>query len=343
MLNRIWFHRAAACALALTSLSLCAFGQRIGRSRSGEVSLAVEASARFFPLAEGNSWTYNIDRFGPEEGVTVSVGAPVEMHGVAYFPVRGFAADEALLRADANGRVLQYIAEEGREALWYDFSLPIGGTWTPQTPDDCTGPATIGARNETASLPAGVFRETVTVEYGPGGCADAGIGEEVFAAGIGLVRRTETTIAGPRTMQLARARVGGRTIESAGLSFSVKIDRPSYVHGANGVAATLHASVTAENSSDIPLALTFPSPQLFDLSIRNEKGETVYTWSADKLFPAVVTDITLGRRVFEVEIPLEISGRPLPDGMYVVEAWMVQPREKLYSGSVPFMIRSGTE
>ncbi|MCB1018511.1 MAG: hypothetical protein KDC27_01220 [Acidobacteria bacterium] len=341
MLNRFRIQRAAACALALTLFSLGASAQRIARSRSAEPALAVEASARFFPLAEGNSWTYNLDRLGPEEGVTVSVGAPVEMHGVAYFPVRGFAGDEVLLRADANGRVLEYLADEGREALLYDFSLPVGGTWAPRTADGCTGPATVAARNEPESTQAGAFRETVTIEYAPGACADAGVGEEVFAAGIGLVRRTETMIAGPRSMRLARARVGGRTIESAGLSFSVKIDRPRYVHGADGAAATLRTTVTAENSSDVPLTLAFPSPQLFDLSIRNEKGETVYTWSANKLFPAVVTEISLGRRVLETEIPLEISGRPLPDGLYTLEAWMTQPQGQLFSGSVPFTIASG--
>jgi hypothetical protein len=94
--------------------------------------------------------------------------------------------------------------------------------------------------------------------------------------------------------------------------------------------------VTIENSSDIPVSLTFPSTQLFDLSIRNAQGESVYTWSANKLFAAVVTEVELGRRVFEEAIPLAQGSEPLRPGMYILEAWLVKPEGKAFSGSVAF-------
>ena len=344
MLKPYSFQRAAAISLALTFLPLSLFGQRIARSRSGNAALAVETQSRYLPLAAGNSWTYVVEGLGPAEGVTVEVGEPVEIAGVAYFPVTGLAGAETLLRVDSRGRVVQLLRDENREALWYDFSAPVGGSWTPELPGDCTGQAVIASRNEPVSVPAGVFRETVRIEYRPGECADAGIGEEAFAAGVGLLTRTETTIAGPRTMRLARARVGGRTIEAAGLSFSVKIDRPVYTPNLmppidrEKAIPVLKATVTVENSSDIPVKLTFPSSQLFDMSIVNEAGETVYFWSANKLFAAVVTEVELGRRVLEDEIPLAAGSQALPPGMYVLEAWLVRPEGKAFSASVAFEI-----
>jgi hypothetical protein len=100
----------------------------------------------------------------------------------------------------------------------------------------------------------------------------------------------------------------------------------------------LKATATVENSSDIPVKLTFPSSQLFDMSIVNEAGETVYFWSANKLFAAVVTEVELGRRVLEDEIPLAAGSQPLPPGMYVLEAWLVKPEGKAFSASVAFEI-----
>lgn len=344
MLKLVLFRRAAVSFLALSFLSLPLFGQWIGRSRSSDIALSADSRANYFPLAAGNSWTYQVDRLGPEDGVTIEVGEPAEIGGVAYFPVSGLGGESVLLRMDSRGRLVQYLRDQGTTALWFDFGAPVGGTWTPELPGGCTGEATLASRNESVSVPAGTFRETAAVQYGPGDCADAGIGEDVFAVGVGLLRRTETTIAGPRTMSLARARVNGRTIEAAGLSFSVRVDRPSYSPNLfppvdpDKAIPLLKATVTVENTTDPPIKLAFPSPQLFDLAIRNAKGEVMYLWSATRLFPAVVTEITLGRKVLEAEAPLGQGREPWPAGQYVLEAWMLRPEGKAFSGSVGFQI-----
>jgi hypothetical protein len=335
--------------LALGFFSFSVSAQKVARSRSGSAALSVDARSSFFPLAAGNSWTYTVDRLGPEDGVTVEVGDPVDISGVSYFPVSGLAGADVLLRSDSRGRIVEYKRDQGREALWWDFAAPIGGTWTPEFPDGCTGPATVAERNALAGVPAGKFAETIRIEYGPGDCADAGVGEETFAAGVGLVSRTETTIAGPRTMQLVRARVSGRTVEGTGLSFSVRVDRPVYTPNLQPpvypekAIPVLKATVTVENSSGVPVTITFPSTQLFDLAIHDAAGETVYTWSADKLFAAVITEVELGRRVFEAEIPLAVGASPLRPGMYVLEAWLVKPDGKAFSGSVGFEVTEAAQ
>ena len=343
MLKLALFQRAAAWSLALSFLTFPSFGQRIGRSRSSEVAISADARG-FFPLAAGNSWTYHVDRLGPEDGVTVEVGEAVEIDRVSYFPVSGLGGVTVLLRTDSRGRLLQYRSDEGREALWFDFGAPVGGSWTPELPGGCTGQATLASRNEPVSVPAGTFRETAAIEYGPSDCADAGLSEDVFAAGVGLLRRTEITIAGPRTMSLARARIDGKTIEGSGISFSVRIDRPVYTPNffppvdPDEAIPTLKATVTVENSSDVPVKLTFPTPQLFDLSITNADGEVMYWWSATRLFPAVITEVELGRRVLETAVRLGGEREPWPAGFYVLEAWMVKPDGKAFSGSVGFEV-----
>ncbi len=344
MLRLAWIQRAAAFSLALSLLSLTAAGQRIARSRSSATAISLDARGAYFPLAAGNSWTYRVDRLGPEDGVTIEVGEPTQIGGVTYFAVSGIGGASFLLRNDSRGRLVEYRRDQRREALWFDFGAPVGGTWAPELPGGCTGQATLAARNEPASVPAGTFRETATIRYGRSDCADAGVSEDIFAAGVGLLRRTEITIAGPRTMSLARARVNGRTIDGIGLSFAVRIDRPAYspnlfppVDPATAIPV-LRATAMVDNSSGTPIMLTFPSPQLFDLAIRNAAGETIYTWSATKLFPAVITEVKLGRRVFETEVPLGTGDEPWKPGRYTLVAWLTQPEGRAYSASVSFAI-----
>ncbi len=62
--------------------------------------------------------------------------------------------------------------------------------------------------------PAGVIPGSVEVKYRAFGCADAGTEQEIYAENIGMLRRTEQSIAGPRTYELVSARVGKRIIQA---------------------------------------------------------------------------------------------------------------------------------
>lgn len=63
------------------------------------------------------------------------------------------------------------------------------------------------------------------------------------------------------------------------------------------MATTLEVEVAGEvvrlalhvtNSTTEPALLEFPSSQRYDFAIRTEAGESVWTWSADKMFAQVV-------------------------------------------------------
>ena len=337
-------------AVAVASLiPLVASAQIAMRSRAGDPApRAAAAAASYFPLSVGDSWTYALEgRTAGDEARTIHVAETQERRGVTYYRLEGWPMLEgALVRVNSRGQAVVLDSESGAERLWYDFAAPVGGMWQPETGDACVGRAEIAGRNQKAEVPAGSFEAALAIDYAPSECADAGLTSELFAPGIGLIERTEITIAGPLTWRLTRAQVGGRTIEGPGLSFGIQIDRPIYTPNLfppvepGQEIPKLRARVTISNRSSTPLSLTFPSAQLFDMEIRDEAGETVYFWSATRLFPAVVTELELspGERVFEVEIPLSMGDQPYRPGTYVVEGWLAMPRGRLYSASVPFEV-----
>jgi hypothetical protein len=94
-------------------------------------------------------------------------------------------------------------------------------------------------------------------------------------------------------------------------------DAPAY---ATGVPATF--TVAVDNRSDVPVALTFPSAQVFDIVVLAEQRE-VWRWSADRDFAQAEVDRTfppgvtlLGRVAWEWR---DSSGTPLPPGAYQIQ------------------------
>ena len=298
----------------------------------------------FLPLEVGNSWTLESQgRFGGDQR-TIRVAERVEINSIVYYRVEGLQSEPALLRRTARGQIVELTGTG--EALWYDFAAPINGSWRAERNLPCLGQAMLAARGESVRTPAREFNGALVVRYGPTNCADAGLGDEIFAPGVGLVQQTEITIAGPRSYSLLSARVGGQVIRGPGVSFGVKVDRAAYtpnlfppVDPATSIP-TLTAELTIENSTSEPLILRFASGQQYDLSITNEAGETVFFWSANKLFTQATTSIELtdDARTFVVKTPLSAGDQPLPPGVYLVEAWLTTAGSRVYSASVPIQV-----
>ncbi len=298
----------------------------------------------FLPLEVGNSWTLESQgRFGGDQR-TIRVTARVEVNSIAYYRVEGLQQEPALLRRTARGQIVE--RTETGEGLWYDFATPVSGSWRAERNLDCLGQAMLAARGESVRTPARAFNGALVVRYGPTNCADAGLAEEIFAPGVGPVQQTEITIAGPRSYSLLSARVGGKVIRGPGVSFSLKVDRAAYTPNLfppvdpQRSMPTLTAELTIENSTSEPLLLQFASGQQYDLSITNEAGETVFFWSANKLFTQATTSIELtdDARTFVVKTPLGVGDQPLPPGVYLVEAWLTSVGGRLYSASVPIRV-----
>ncbi len=302
-------------------------------------------TAVYFPLAVGNSWTYTVSGLGSASGpVTVRVTRSVTVGEQEYFELAGYAGAPALVRLTSDGRLVELDSRTGQERLWYDFAAPEGATWRPEIPVDCLGTAKIASRHAKTEVPAGSF-DALQITYGATQCADAGWDEETFAPGIGLLRRTEITIAGPRAMLLTEARLGSKVISRAAVAFALSIDQPIYYPNLmppldpERAIPTLRAELAISNTTNFPLVLRFPSGQQFDLVIRDEKGDVLYRWSDGKAFTeALVTvDLSPGARSFVVEVPLEgDAGRALPPGKYTVEGWLTTTEGGEYRATVSF-------
>ena len=60
--------------------------------------------------------------------------------------------------------------------------------------------------------------------------------------------------------------------------------------GRDSVGFALHVT----NSGTQPLVLEFSSTQRYDFQVQNASGQTVWTWSADKLFGQMMGSETIG-------------------------------------------------
>lgn len=331
-----------AVAVGLSAGIALAQGPHRGRAAQ---SLSQQAArAEHFPLAAGNWWVYETRTQWFDGEKTVRVVEDVDIDGLTYHRVEGLANEPVLLRANGRGQIVARVGSD--DELWYDFAAPAGGGWATGR-DECAERASVSSRTERVETPAGVFAPALRVRYAPGFCADAGLEEEDFAQGVGLVRWSEQTIAGPRVFVLREAFVGGRATASPGVSFTLSIEQPVYTPNmmppiaSDSGAITLKARLTVENSTDSPLVLRFPSGQTTDLVVRNSDGREIYVWSANKLFPAIVTEIELssGRRSFYLTAVLsDPNGGPLKPGLYTAEAWLPTDEPRSFSASVGFEV-----
>jgi len=191
-------------ALLLALLGASAAAQGPPRSRA--------ALRPFFPLAVGNRWVYQEVASNMGGFRTVEVVSTRQWNGNTYYELTGFGGETAWVRQTPEGALVEYDPAAGEEKLWYAFlsSQP----WSSRLSLPCLGQAEIVKRGEALRTGAETFPGGLVIRYANNRCADAGLIEEAFAPGVGLVRRSELTIAGPRIYELYYARVNGREIGS---------------------------------------------------------------------------------------------------------------------------------
>ena len=118
------------------------------------------------------------------------------------------------------------------------------------------------------------------------------------------------------------------------LSVGLALDHALYDTKNNPV---LNARLSVRNSTNEPLTLTFPTSQIYDLEIRDEKGVVVFKWSSDKGFAQVVTTVEIQAEKNYV-IGATLGG--LPAGTYVAQAWFTTAGPpRAYSASTAFQIK----
>jgi hypothetical protein len=285
------------------------------------------AAPDYFPLQVGNSWAYRVTQGRTSRAGTINVEARETIEGRDYFRVN-FFENTVYLRQVESGSILVYNKETKQEGLW----LPLGSAQgqTVQTEiDPCSRSATIESTAARLKTTLGEFDNALQIRYTVT-CADAGITQQYFLPYVGMVFYETSSIAGPVRHELVYSRTGATNLDVQTNAFTVATDAPTYK-----VGQTTDMLVRVTLRVTQPIVLTFPSGQNGDLRITNERGENVYTWSADKLFAMIFREERLepGERTWLMEAPIT----NLPRGRYQVEAWLAtQPRQ--YSGVVSFEI-----
>ena len=283
------------------------------------------AAADYFPLAVGNQWIYRAEGALGKETVVTEVRGTEEVAGQQYFVYQGIDGQTVRLRLNDQGQLI-LLRTDGTEGLWADFTADRYDAAFEQ----CTGAATVEARDSKIELGKRTFTDGLTVRYSPASCADAGITREAFVPGVGLAEREVTTFGGPRIYRLTYARVGGLALfGGAEHSFRLSLDRLVYER-----EFEFNARMTLENSTDQPLNLRFSSGQTFDVYIKDARGNRVYTWSATRLFIAVMREETVeGEKNWTATDRLRLE-----PGGYTMEAVLTTVGGKAYSATVPLTV-----
>ena len=246
---------------------------------------AAKASAPdFLPLEQGNQWIYRST--STAETFTISVGTPVMHNGNVYHKVTGYAATPLYVRRADNGNLYWYNENTGADILLTSYE-PVARSWYDTYMDGCEQGAQVQRDREQVRVPVGSFNGALVLSYRSyGGCGDRGILAEHYLDNLGLVRRTITTIAGPRTFDLVYARVGAlRLSGEPGTSFRISAARSLLGRKSQFDVVTVPVSLRLSVDRSDPVRLRYAASQKFDVQVRNENGDIVYKWSDDVAYP----------------------------------------------------------
>lgn len=285
------------------------------------------AVPEYFPLQPGNSWAYRVTQGRQSSPGTINIGDIRTVQGRQYYEVQFFERN-VLIRQDADGSLFAWDRETNTESLWLPFAAETGQTVATSF-DTCSRNATVQNRNAKLTTDIGQVENALELRY-TANCADAGANVQYFVPYVGMIRYETSSIAGPVTYDLMYSRTGLTNIDAKVNAFTLALDSGSYKAGSTTEAL---ARVTFRVSE--PVKLIFPSGQSTDLRITSESGESVYVWSADKLFTAIYREEVTGPgdRSWVMSFPI---GRLQP-GKYKAEGWLTtNPRQ--YSAVVGFEI-----
>jgi hypothetical protein len=290
--------------------------------------------ADFFPLQEGNKWTYREAVTG--ETFSIRVGQAVPAGGHTYYKVTGYAESDLLVRVnveDTYRSLVRWDQTRNLEVLLTSFEPFEGGYWlAPARP--C--PEQAGQTQVQPGVhdgPAGPIADVLEVRYIGPGCADVGPLREQYAEHLGMLRRTQNSIAGPRTFDLVSAQVGNLSIDAAPVSrFSLSVTPPL---GSGPASATFRLQVQSS-----PLTLSFPSGQEFEFVLKDGAGNLLWTWSSNKTFLQAFHQRTVADEWSEsVDIPWPAAADGGPQsGDYTVQAYVTAIGVTPFAATLPVTI-----
>jgi hypothetical protein len=275
------------------------------------------AASEFLPLTVGDVANY-VTAGGAAREIRVDDSAGSWRHVVA-FPLMGtsWISSEA-----TDSRVYVYNEDTGANVLFADFARNVGTRFNLAL-GGCNNNATIAAKNLSLTVPAGSFQRVTRLDFGRS-CADAGLISAWFAPNVGLVKWSESNIAGAKEYALQNARIGATTIGQApvaeGIRVSAVLPGPRVLVN---VTPRVNATLKIENTGTQPQTFTCPSTQQFEITLRDAAGEVVNAWSATRRFAQIVTTFSVAPGASkevggEIDLTSLATNAPLEVGSYTV-------------------------
>jgi hypothetical protein len=269
-----------------------------------------------FPLGAGDRWSYTVSAGGSPVGTEDVRVVPVATNVAGGLENYFGNGNVSVVSETAGGLVFEAPAPK---LLWYALHAPVGASWWFHSSSASGGwnmvHATVISRTATVDVPAGHFVGCVQIAYlrlsgnGPGPI------EEVFAPGVGLVRRTVAT-PGPRTWELSSAVVGGQPLPAMPIEVSIGLDRDAFIFGGPvpilppptriHVRLTVRSDVQAET-------FQFPTTQRFDVRVRDAQGAEIWLWSkaTGQIFQPTPGSETAGPGAplfYDIDVPVVQGG-----------------------------------
>ncbi len=270
----------------------------------------------YFPLIPGSTWVYRSTN--GSSPLTLRMGQQKRIGGQAYHRLEGYSANPIWIRQSSQGDLYQWDESKKSEAPFLLFD----GNEFASTAVACQQKGRADEKPANYKGPVGSSDTAKVIRYSGGVCADAGLTREVFVPYLGMVQRTETSFVGERSLDLVYAQIGGITyIKEPNIGFSLSL---------TPLPNQIAAKIILNNSTDRELLLQFTSGQTYNFTIRNDRNEVVYVWSADKLFPAVLRQLSIkGEEAWQEVLP----AASLNPGIYSVEASLVNSDGRKFSAT----------
>ncbi len=303
----------------------------------------------WFPMNEGNSWTFESASGTARTMRLSSVG-----NGMAELSGMASGSTWIGVSASSANTLMQWDSTSATWRSWLRFGF-ASSTWSLGT-EVCTGAKLRrSATGAAVSTPAGAFTDTrtISIEQLPSKtalCAPPAFNELTFAAGVGLV--AFRTGRGER-FALKSATVAGKRVPvaSGAVTASLTLDKTSYVSTpntircittpcpSNEVTAVAKATFTVTNGAATSQTWTFRSGCQFDVELVASSGLVVKRLSDERACTMALTSVTLApgqSRTWTADVSLADRDGLQLDGSFSARARLIPSSA---AGSAPIAAR----
>lgn len=192
----------------------------------------------------------------------------------------------------------------------------------------CNDGVTIAARDLVMDTAAGHFTGVVQLTYGHlAGSADCGLLEQFFAPGVGVIKYSQTTIAGPVSYEFSFGMVQGVTYPKPTITAKATSDQFYYTVkvGMNHPPVIPKAALTVEllNESAEPITFNYTHRCHCYVIIRDASGNVVKDTSIGQSNPPEAKTITINAgETYKQSLRVSLTNQEggfLSEGAYTIE------------------------